>query len=210
MSDYIVGLTGGIGSGKTTVANLFAELGITLIDADIIARELVAPNSKGHQLIVDKFGQQILLSDGQLNRKKLREHVFNHNDDRIWLNNLLHPMVRNEMLLQAKTAITPYAIMVIPLLFENGLETIVDRVLVVDLSETLQLERTSIRDQTEKDQVKAIVKHQINREQRLAKANDIINNQGQIAALKTQVLALHEKYLTLVAGLDIKPKERNI
>ncbi|MGL4899407.1 MAG: dephospho-CoA kinase, partial [Shewanella sp.] len=132
MSKFVVGLTGGIGSGKTTVANLFAELGITLVDADIVAREVVAKGSAGLNAIVAHFGSQILTPEGELDRGKLRQRIFSHDEERLWLNQLLHPMIRQTMLTQVNQATSPYVIMVVPLLFENGLDSLVNRVLVVD------------------------------------------------------------------------------
>ncbi|TCN90785.1 dephospho-CoA kinase [Shewanella fodinae] len=195
MSDYIVGLTGGIGSGKTTVANLFAELGVTIIDADIIAREVVAPGSAGLQQIVEHFGTEMLNADGTLNRAKLRETVFAAAEERRWLNQLLHPMIRQRMLAQAQAATSPYAIMVVPLLFENGLECLVNHTLVIDIGKDTQIWRTIDRDHVSKTQVINIIDSQISREQRLAKADDVINNEGDVESLKSQILALHNNYL---------------
>ncbi|MDF0535132.1 dephospho-CoA kinase [Shewanella sp. A32] len=195
MSDYIVGLTGGIGSGKSTVANLFAELGVTIVDADIIAREVVAPGSEGLQQIVQHFGTTILDTDGTLNRSLLREQVFSDPKQREWLNQLLHPMIRQRMLAQAKAATSPYAILVVPLLFENRLECLVNHTLVIDIGRDTQIRRTIDRDHVSKTQVINIIDSQISREQRLAKANDVITNEGDVESLKSQILALHNKYL---------------
>lgn len=201
MAEFIVGLTGGIGSGKTTVANLFAEQGIVLVDADIIAREVVAKDSDGLRQIGDKFGPQMLTPEGNLNRAALREQIFHHPEDREWLNALLHPMIRSRMLAQVKAANSPYVIMVVPLLFENGLDKLVNRTLVVDISPKLQLQRTIERDKVSKEQVQNIINSQSDRNSRLNKADDVIDNQGEITALQAQVLALHNKYLQLA---DIK------
>ncbi|BCV43405.1 dephospho-CoA kinase [Shewanella algae] len=197
MAEFIVGLTGGIGSGKTTVANLFAEQGIVLVDADIIAREVVAKDSDGLRQIGDKFGPQMLTPEGNLNRAALREQIFHHPEDREWLNALLHPMIRSRMLAQVKEANSPYVIMVVPLLFENGLDKLVNRTLVVDISPKLQLQRTIERDKVSKEQVQNIINSQSDRNSRLNKADDVIDNQGEITALQAQVLALHNKYLQL-------------
>ncbi|WP_335922878.1 dephospho-CoA kinase [Shewanella chilikensis] len=201
MANFIVGLTGGIGSGKTTVANLFAEQGIVLVDADIIAREVVAKGSDGLKQIGDKFGPQMLTPDGCLDRAALREQIFHHPQDREWLNALLHPMIRTRMLEQLEMAASPYVIMVVPLLFENGLDKLADRTLVVDISPKLQLQRTIERDMVSKEQVQNIINSQSDRQSRLDKADDVIDNQGEIDALQAQVLALHNKYLQLA---DIK------
>ncbi|WP_226565748.1 dephospho-CoA kinase [Shewanella chilikensis] len=201
MANFIIGLTGGIGSGKTTVANLFAEQGIVLVDADIIAREVVAKGSDGLKQIGDKFGPQMLTPEGTLNRAALREQIFHHPQDREWLNALLHPMIRTRMLERLEMAASPYVIMVVPLLFENGLDKLADRTLVVDISPKLQLQRTIERDMVSKEQVQSIINSQSDRQSRLDKADDVIDNQGEIDALQAQVLALHNKYLQLA---DIK------
>lgn len=197
MANFIVGLTGGIGSGKTTVADLFAEHGIVLVDADIIAREVVAKGSDGLRQIRDKFGPQMLTPEGTLDRAALREQIFHHPQDREWLNALLHPMIRTRMLQQITAASSPYVIMVVPLLFENGLDKLVHRTLVVDISPKLQLQRTIERDKVSKEQVQNIINSQSDRQTRLDKADDVIDNQGDVTALQSQVLALHNKYLQL-------------
>ena len=197
MSKFIVGLTGGIGSGKTTVANLFAAQGITLVDADIVARDVVAQGSVGLKAIEAHFGAEILTPEGELDRAKLRQQIFNHPDEREWLNQLLHPMIRAEMLAQVEKATSAYVIMVVPLLFENGLDRLVNRTLVVDISPELQVNRTVKRDNVDVSQVNNIINSQCSRSEKLAKADDIIDNQGEISSLKRQVLALHQHYLQL-------------
>ncbi|GIU27335.1 dephospho-CoA kinase [Shewanella schlegeliana] len=197
MADYIVGLTGGIGSGKTTVANLFAELGITLVDADVIARDVVMKGSYGLAQITQHFGDDILLDDGNLDRAKLREKIFHNDAERVWLNSLLHPLIRETMLKQCKQAQSNYVIMVVPLLFENGLDSLVDRTLLVDISPELQQQRTMSRDSVTAQQVKNIISSQATRAEKLSKADDVIDNQGEISALKCKVEALHNFYLKL-------------
>uniref|UniRef100_UPI004047FFD7 dephospho-CoA kinase n=1 Tax=Shewanella baltica TaxID=62322 RepID=UPI004047FFD7 len=201
MSKFVVGLTGGIGSGKTTVANLFAAEGITLVDADIVAREVVAPGSKGLEAIVTHFGADILTAEGELDRAKLRQRIFSHPEEREWLNQLLHPMIRQEMLAQVEKATSAYVIMVVPLLFENGLDRLVNRTLVVDISPELQINRTVKRDNVDASQVNNIISSQCSRSEKLARADDIIDNQGEISTLKREVLALHQRYLQL-SGTD--------
>ncbi|MCS6230715.1 dephospho-CoA kinase [Shewanella baltica] len=201
MSKFVVGLTGGIGSGKTTVANLFAAEGITLVDADIVAREVVAPGSKGLETIVTHFGAEILTPEGELDRAKLRQRIFSHPEEREWLNQLLHPMIRQEMLAQVEKATSAYVIMVVPLLFENGLDRLVNRTLVVDISPELQINRTVKRDNVDASQVNNIISSQCSRSEKLARADDIIDNQGEISTLKREVLALHQRYLQL-SGTD--------
>nr|WP_320125101.1 dephospho-CoA kinase [uncultured Shewanella sp.] len=201
MSKFVVGLTGGIGSGKTTVANLFAAEGITLVDADIVAREVVAPGSTGLEAIVTHFGAEILTPEGELDRAKLRQRIFSHPEEREWLNQLLHPMIRQEMLAQVEKATSAYVIMVVPLLFENGLDRLVNRTLVVDISPELQINRTVKRDNVDASQVNNIISSQCSRSDKLARADDIIDNQGEISSLKREVLALHQRYLQL-SGTD--------
>ncbi|QYJ75769.1 dephospho-CoA kinase [Shewanella sp. FJAT-52076] len=200
MSGFILGLTGGIGSGKTTVANLFHEHGIGLVDADVIAREVVEPGSAGLKAIEEHFGSGILKADGSLDRAKLREQIFTEESERMWLNNLLHPMIRQTMLLSAINADSDYVILVVPLLFENGLDSLVDRTLVVDISPDLQIQRTAERDNVSEAQIANIIASQISREERLQKADDIIDNRGEIADLREQVNRLHQFYLTLAAS----------
>ncbi|MBU1392824.1 MAG: dephospho-CoA kinase [Gammaproteobacteria bacterium] len=197
MSKFVVGLTGGIGSGKTTVANLFAAEGITLVDADIVAREVVAPGSTGLEAIVTHFGAEILTPEGELDRAKLRQRIFSHPEEREWLNQLLHPMIRQEMLAQVEKATSAYVIMVVPLLFENGLDRLVNRTLVVDISPELQISRTVKRDNVDASQINNIINSQLSRSEKLARADDIIDNQGEISSLKREVQALHQRYLQL-------------
>ncbi|MEL4271528.1 dephospho-CoA kinase [Shewanella xiamenensis] len=197
MSKFVVGLTGGIGSGKTTVANLFAEEGICLVDADVVAREVVAPGTYGLNAIIDHLGTEILTASGELDRAKLRQRVFSDEQARQWLNQLLHPMIRQKMLLQVKNATSDYVIMVVPLLFENGLDRLVNRTLVVDISPELQISRTVKRDNVDATQVNNIIESQCSRSEKLARADDIIDNQGEISTLKQKVQALHQRYLQL-------------
>lgn len=197
MADFIVGLTGGIGSGKTTVANLFADLGVVLVDADIVAREVVNPGSEGLAAIVEHFGAEILLSDGHLDRSMLRERIFNNDEERLWLNGLLHPLIRETMLKNCKEAQSNYVIMVVPLLFENGLDRLVHRTLLVDISPQLQQQRTMARDDVSAKQVQNIIGSQATRAEKLSKADDVIDNQGEISALKCKVNALNSLYLKI-------------
>ncbi|MCG9722883.1 dephospho-CoA kinase [Shewanella sp. Isolate7] len=199
MSKFVVGLTGGIGSGKTTVANLFAELGIDLVDADVVSREVVAKGTKGLTEIAQHFGSSILLENGELNRTALREKIFNAPSAREWLNNLLHPLIRAEMLTQLQNSTSDYAILVVPLLFENGLDSLVNCTLVVDISPELQIKRTTERDAVDVQQVKNIIASQASRDEKLSKADDVIDNQGDISALRDKVAALHNEYIKLAA-----------
>ncbi|MCL1142060.1 dephospho-CoA kinase [Shewanella gaetbuli] len=197
MAKFIVGLTGGIGSGKTTVANLFADKGITLVDADIVARQVVEPQSPGLQQIKQHFGEHICNTDGSLNRAVLRNIIFADDKELQWLNNLLHPLIRQTMLQQVAQATSAYVIMVVPLLFENGLDRLVNKTLVVDVAPEIQISRTSQRDNVPDSQVEQIITSQISRKDRLAKADDVIDNQGDLADLTVSVDALHNQYLKL-------------
>ncbi|BDM65905.1 dephospho-CoA kinase [Shewanella sp. NFH-SH190041] len=197
MSQFTIGLTGGIGSGKTTVANLFAEQGIELIDADIIAREVVRPGQPALAKISDFFTTEVLTPTGELDRKQLRNIVFQSPEKRVWLNKLLHPIISTEMQSQAKQAKSLYVIMVVPLLFENGLDSLVNRTLLVDISPDAQMTRAANRDHVSAEQIKNIINSQMSRKDKLQKADDIIDNQGEISQLRSQVLKLHHKYMAL-------------
>jgi len=196
---YTVALTGGIGSGKSTIANAFAALGVPLIDADRIAREVVEPGSPALQRIVERHGPDILTDQGALNRARLREIIFHSPDEKTWLNNLLHPLInaRTQQLKALTTA--PYVLWVVPLLVENGLQRQADRVLVVDVDEATQIARTIQRDGIDLQQAKNILSAQATRSARLAVADDVINNSGAPADALPQVAALHQRYLTLAA-----------
>ena len=202
MSDYVVGISGGIGSGKTTVTELFVTYGITVIDADVIARQVVEPGTPALKSIVDKFGRSVLdhsggSSLGILDRAKLRTLVFNDSEIKNWLNQLLHPVIRQQMLLQTQQAKSVYCLLSVPLLVENKLYEQVDRVVIVDVDEQSQLQRTLLRDKTNEQQIRAIMSAQATRPQRLAVADDIIDNNGQADDLTKQVTQLHKKYLQL-------------
>jgi dephospho-CoA kinase len=198
MSKLVIGLTGGIGSGKTTITNYFGELGIEIIDADIIAREVVAVNSPALKAIAHHFGNDYLLADGQLNRALLRSRIFSNEADKQWLNNLLHPLIRNNIVEQTKEAKSEYCILVAPLLIENNLLELVDRVLIVDVSETTQISRTLLRDNSSEQEIKAIIASQTNRTARVNAADDIINNDNSpLSEIKTAVMSLNEKYFAL-------------
>ncbi|RVU33115.1 dephospho-CoA kinase [Rheinheimera riviphila] len=199
MSKFIVGLTGGIGSGKTTVANLFADLGIVLVDADVVARQVVEPGQPALTEIATHFGLQMLQADGSLNRPLLRERIFSDGAAKSWLDQLLHPLIRQQMLLQLQNAGSPYALLVAPLLIENGLTRVVDQLLVVDIQPETQILRTSLRDKVSQQQVAAIMASQCDRQQRLQLADQIINNDQDAAALPEKVRQLHQVYLALAA-----------
>ncbi|WP_318451686.1 dephospho-CoA kinase [Photobacterium leiognathi] len=194
----VIGLTGGIGSGKTTVANLFADTyGIDIIDADIVAREVVEPNTFGLNAIVEKCGKEILLENGTLNRAKLRDAIFSQPELKTWLNNLLHPLIREKMQQDINQSQSPYCLLVVPLMVENNLQTMTHRLLVVDVDEQVQIQRTQQRDNVSIEQIKNILASQASREQRLDAADDVITNNGDNKALVSQVEQLHLQYLKM-------------
>jgi dephospho-CoA kinase len=193
----VVGLTGGIGSGKSTVANMFAALSVPVIDADVISREITQPGKPAFNSIIRHFGERLILADGKLNRSQLRDIIFEDTKQRLWLEHLTHPLIRDEMGRQIKSFTAPYCIAVIPLLLEVEFYTFINRILVVDAPEQKQIERVLSRDNSRKEQVKAILNAQANRHDRLARAHDIINNDGNIADLEIQVKNLNEKYTKL-------------
>ncbi|MDX7776865.1 dephospho-CoA kinase [Aeromonas hydrophila] len=197
---YIVAITGGIGSGKTTVANQFAELGIEVVDADVIAREVVEPGTPALAAIAAHFGSEVITPDGQLNRRRLRERVFTDPQAKGWLNALLHPLIRTEMQRQCAAARSPYCLLVVPLLVENRLTALANRVLVIDVDEATQIERTCRRDGVSHEQAQAILAAQASRAERLAVADDVLDNQnGTPEAIKSRILALHETYLAFAS-----------
>ncbi|MEG9532431.1 dephospho-CoA kinase [Mannheimia indoligenes] len=198
---YVVGLTGGIGSGKTTVSDLFAELGAEIIDADIVARQVVEKGTPLLAQIVEHFGEGILNAEKELDRAKLRQIVFNNETEKNWLNNLLHPAIRAEMVKKLQESTACYVIWVVPLLIENRLTEFCDRVLVIDVSPEIQLERATRRDKSKTETIKNIMEAQVSREERLSYADDVIENnlpleQG-LPLIKEQVQALYHKYLVL-------------
>ncbi|BEU04711.1 dephospho-CoA kinase [Agarivorans sp. OAG1] len=198
----IIGLTGGIASGKSQVSKLFEELGIKIVDADIVARQVVEPSQPALSKISQHFGQSILLADGSLNRSKLREIVFAQQHKKEWLNELLHPLIRQEMLRQLKQAKGAYKILVAPLLLENKLNQLVDRVLVVDTPVDIQLSRTMARDAVELHQAQQIVDAQMSRELKLQAADDVIENNSDLTNLKRKVAGLHQFYLDIAKSHD--------
>ncbi len=193
-----IGLTGGIGSGKSTAADYFAELGAAIIDADVIARELVQPDSPLNAVILEHFGSAVKTANNELDRGKLREIIFNNPAERAWLEALLHPNIYAKIKQRVQQTLAPYCIAVIPLLLETNQQDIVQRVLLVDTTQALQHQRVQMRDQSDNMQIEQILQAQASRSQRLAIADDIIENTGSLAALREQVEKLHQYYLTLV------------
>lgn len=204
MSDFIVGLTGGIGSGKSTVAQHFADLGITVVDADVAARQVVAPGQPALQQIIDHFGSQVRAADQSLDRSALRQIIFQDPAQKAWLNQLLHPLIRQQMFAQLQAARSVYAILMAPLLLENQLDQYVDQVLVVDVSEAVQLARTMARDQNDASLVQAIMAAQCSRSERLQRANQVIDNQADPTQLSAQVVQLDQLYQRLAKEKLVK------
>jgi dephospho-CoA kinase len=197
---FRVALTGGIASGKTTVANMFAELGAVLIDTDIIARDVVAKGSTGLEQVVDRFGSSVLDADGKLDRRTLRGIVFADSEKRLQLEGILHPLIRAEAERQMRTKGGPYQVIIVPLLVESPLKDRVDRILVVDCSEERQLERLLDRDFETEEQARRMITAQSSREDRLALADDVISNDSDIALTRQQVADTHQAYLALASA----------
>lgn len=192
---YTVALTGGIGSGKTTVANAFSRCGVNVVDADIIARQVVEPGTPALTAIAARFGNEIIHPDGTLNRRLLRERIFSSPEDKTWLNALLHPLIHQETQRQIAQATSPYVLWVVPLLVENQLQNRADRVLVIDVSPETQISRTMQRDGVTREHAEHILAAQATREARLAVADDIIDNNGAPDAVASDVARLHAAYL---------------
>jgi dephospho-CoA kinase len=197
-SQLRIGLTGGIASGKSTVSQRFTELGIDVIDADVASRTVVEPGKPGLAHIVERFGPGVLDASGRLDRQALRTVIFNDSASRQALDAILHPLIRIEMERQAAEAKGPYVVMAIPLLVEGGnAHKRVDRVLVVDADEALQIQRVQMRDSASSEHARAILASQASREARLAAADDVLLNTGTVAELRQAVDRLHEQYLHL-------------
>jgi dephospho-CoA kinase len=198
MKPWILGLTGGIGSGKSAAASHFASLGVHLVDADQAARWVVEPGRPALQRIVDRFGAKILQGDGQLDRAALRARIFQAPEERQWLEQLLHPLIREEIRNVLEEARSPYAILMAPLLAESApLRQMTRRILVVDVPPQLQIERTVQRDRVPEEQVRAILQAQASREERLRHAHDVLTNDRDLLWLQREVERLHDFYLNL-------------
>lgn len=189
-----IGLTGGIGSGKSTVCKIFSEFGVPVIDADIIAHSLVRPGMPALEEIAKTFGKELISNDGTLDRKKIRDLIFTNETERKKLEDILHPAVYKEISVQVENINSKYCIISIPLLIETDASDTVDRILVIDVPRELQLQRASNRDKTNKNIIESIIDSQISREDRLAAADDIVNNDGNIENLHRQISGLHEYY----------------
>ena len=197
---FVVGLTGGIGSGKSAATAYFEKLGIDIVDADEVARDVVAPGSEGLKEIVNRFGNSILLEDGNLNRAALREKVFSDINEKNWLNNLLHPLIRSRMQHLIGESTSPYCILSVPLLVENKLTEMCNYVVVVDCPETMQLERALKRDGSTEKTIRNIMASQATRNERIEAADTVLDNSTTLSALSAQITDLHNTLLALSSG----------
>lgn len=205
MSRLVIGLTGGIGSGKTMATDHFDRLGITVVDADLASRVVVQPGQPALQDIADHFGPGVLLPDGSLNRPALRAIVFADPEARKVLERITHPRIAEEISRQLAASTSPYTILVSPLLFESGQHRFANRTVLVDTTEALQQQRAARRDSVSEEQIKAIMAVQMSREDRLGRADDVLLNDGDLAHLHAAVEALHQRYLALAAEQDTAP-----
>ncbi|QEM82009.1 dephospho-CoA kinase [Halomonas binhaiensis] len=206
----IIGMTGGIASGKSTVARAFGQLGIGWVDADDVAREVVKPGTPALADIVARYGSNILNSDGSLDRAALRAIVFADPEQRRWLESVTHPRIRARIvshLRELQLQGSPYVLLVSPLLFESGQSALVDRTLVIDIPERLQISRTTARDNVDEAQAKAILAAQMSRQERLSRADDVIVNDGDLASLEAQVRMLDQRYRQLASD-NVLPNRR--
>jgi dephospho-CoA kinase len=200
VSEFVVGLTGGIGSGKSTVADLFVERGVALVDTDAIAHQLTAAGGGAMPALVKEFGPSVAMADGAMDRAAMRRLAFADRSARTRLEGVLHPLIRQVAAERCRAAIAPYVILAVPLLVESGTyRQRCDRVLVVDCPESLQIERVVARNGMNAEEVKAIIAAQASRQQRLAVADDVVVNDAGRAGLLAQVDTLHQKYLVLSA-----------
>jgi len=195
----VVGLTGGIASGKSLVGAMFVKLGAALVDTDVVAREVVERGEPGLAAIAAEFGPEVLSASGELDRRAMRSLVFEDESKRRRLETLLHPLIRSRTLAKLEEIEAPYALVAVPLLIETDFGELVDRILVVDAPESVQLERLMRRDATPKPEAQAMLRAQADRATRLKAAHDVIDNSGTIDATRRQVESLHRKYLDLAA-----------
>lgn len=200
MPTYRVALTGGIASGKTTVADLFAGLGVPVIDTDAIAREVVEPGQPALARIVEAFGPDVLGSDGRIDRRRMRERIFTDADARRRVEAILHPAIREEMERRSREAGGVYQVLVIPLLTEGKRRDHVDRVLLVDVAEETQIERLMRRDGVSREQAQASLRAQATRAERIGLADDVLHNTGRVDDLRDRVRELHARYVQLATA----------
>jgi dephospho-CoA kinase len=196
----IIGLTGGIGSGKTAASDYFADQGITVVDADIVAREVVEPGEPAWLAIKARYGADVIQEDQSLNRAWLRQKVFAEPDERKWLEGQTHPRIRDRLIQQLRDATSPYTILVSPLLFESGQNALVKRTLVIDVPVDTQVKRACSRDINDEEQIRRIIAAQISREDRCSRADDVADNSGTLAQLHAQLAKLHHTYLTMATS----------
>ena len=199
---WVLGLTGGIASGKSAAAQRFAELGVHVVDADQASRWVVEPGRPALAVLVERYGATLLQADGSLDRGALRKVIFEDAQERRWVEALLHPLIAEEIARSLASATSPYAVFVSPLMVESGQYRITQRLLVVDAQEAVRVARTLLRDHTTPEQVQAILKAQASREQRLALADDVLVNDRDLAWLHSEVERLHTFYLTLRGGRE--------
>jgi len=192
-----IGLTGGIGAGKSAACQIFTELGVPVLDADQISREVAAPGQPALTAIAELFGSSILTADGALDRSHLRNIIFANPERRQQLEAILHPLIMQRLIEKTQELNSPYAILAIPLLLEVGWKSLVDRVLVIDSPVEEQIKRTIRRDGINRQQAEAIIASQMDRHERLQQADDIINNEGDLQHLRRQITALHRRYLSM-------------
>ncbi len=193
---YIVGLTGGIGSGKSAASQWFEHKDIHVVDADVVAREVVQPGQPALEKIAQHFGDWVLQADGQLDRRALRDYIFQHPEARQQLEAITHPIIRQSILSQLQQAQSAYVILVSPLLFETGQDRMTHRNLLVDVSEATQLKRASQRDAQSTEQIQKIIATQMPRSEKLKRADDVVHNEGTLDELYQQLMRLHTDYLT--------------
>lgn len=194
---FVVGITGGIGSGKTQVTDLLASLGVTIVDADVVAREVVMPGSAALSEIAAHFGDYMLDAEGNLQRALLREIIFSDSQAKSWLEGLLHPLIRTSIKQQLAAAEGAYAVLVSPLLLETDQQELVDELVVVDAEPQQQLDRASQRDSNAAAQIKAIMDKQLSRQERLNGADRVLDNSQSLSYLREQVMQLHEQLIEL-------------
>ena len=194
----IIGLTGGIGSGKSAAAALFKDIGVDLIDADDLARDSLSINSEGYKLFIEEFGDKYLDENKNINRELIRKLIFNDSDAKSKLENIIHPIVRSGIETFIKNTKSDYCIIVVPLIFETNSSKIYDRILVIDCDVDVQISRTSKRDNQTKSDIENIINKQATREQRLSIADDVIVNNGSLDLLRNEVLKIHKKYLEII------------
>jgi dephospho-CoA kinase len=196
-SSLIIGLTGGIGSGKSTVAEAFRQLGIETVDADQASRAVVEPGMPALAAISAQFGSQIIQADGSLDRAALRQIIFTDPAQKLWLESLLHPLIRDWIIEQLKAATSPYVILESPLLFETDQHQLVHKTVLVDLPEALQIERACARDGNQADQIQRIIDAQMPREEKLSRADIVLDNSESLDTLAARVTAVHQTLLSL-------------